>query len=155
MALADKGAVGGNGAPFFDPKNYVNDLALIIEPKSVRRNITRAGSDGPRDEMLAQVTVFRSRSQLDKGEPHEVKLYTITAKKMVRDLDEVLENAKKAGDTAPAVISAIGLWRPADNPKIKVWVLKTPDEDDYEAAAAYYEKREAATQAALDSVPDF
>lgn len=152
MALADKNIIGGKGAPYFEPKNHTNDLALIIEPKSIRHDVPN--QNGARDEVLAQVTVFRSQSQLDKGEPHEVKLYTITPKVVVRDLAAVLADAKKNNDPAPAVIVTIGIWKPPNSTN-KIWVLKSPNDDDYEKAADYYEKREAATQAALDDVPDF
>lgn len=153
MALASKDSIGGNGAPFFTPADHTNDLALIFEPKSIRRDVK--ATKGIRDEMLAQVTVFRSQKQLDDGKPHEVKLYTVTAKKIVSDLDKILAEAKRAGDPAPAIIKTVGIWRPPTDPTIKVWVLKDAQDADYELAVAYYEKREAATQAALESVPDF
>lgn len=153
MALASKDSIGGGkGAPYFQPKDHLSDLALLIEPLSFRYDVPN--ENGPRSEVVAQVTVFRSQAQLDKGEPHEVKTWTFTQKVICRDLIALAVEAKKNGDDSPGLIATLGIWK-VPNSTSKAYVLKTPQDEDYEKAEAFYAQREAALLAALDSVPDF
>lgn len=158
MGLASKDSIGGDLPPFLDPVNHAADLALIFEPKNWRAGTSKykdPKTDLPKvtQNVNTLVTSFRSQSHLDKGEPFEVKLYTINATVLARDLVELLDKAKAEGDSAPALIAV--LKKVPTSKGNDTWVFRVPRDVDYNKVVAYYEKREAAMQAALDSVPDF
>ena len=59
------------GASYFKPANHMNDLALLIEPKTIERNVpsTYAGQTRTRDEVISDVSVFSNQAALDSGVP--------------------------------------------------------------------------------------
>lgn len=152
MALAKKDAIGGNLPPFFKPENHGSDLALLIEPLGVREGVP--GKFGPRDHVRAKVSAFRTQESLDKGQPSLEGVFEINATVLARDLKELLENARKAGDSSPALIATLNHYQPKGGGN-KSWVFRQPTDVDYDKAAAYYEAREAKMRAALSDVPDF
>ncbi|WP_326554691.1 hypothetical protein [Micromonospora sp. NBC_01813] len=152
MALAKKDAIGGSLAPFFKPENHANDLALIFEPLSIREGIV--GKFGPRDHIKVKVTAFRSQDALDKGAPSSEEVVEINATVLAKDLKELMENARKSGDNAPALIATLMHYQPKNGGN-KSWVFRLPTDADYDKAVAFYEDREAKLQAALADVPDF
>ena len=151
MALVGRDAIGGKGVPYFDPKKYVDAVALIVEPRSIRRNVPN--ENGPRDEVTAQITVFRTEPQLRRGEVAEVNTFIITPKRLVRDLDELMAEERAKGNLFPAVIVKLGQW-PIPNTSRKVWVFKQVEDDMYDLAAEYYQEREARTADAIANAPD-
>ncbi|MFC3504433.1 hypothetical protein ACFOOK_26175 [Micromonospora krabiensis] len=152
MALAKKDTIGGDLPPFFRPENHAADLALIFEPLSVREGVQ--GKFGLRDHVKTRVTTFRTQEALDKGEPSSVEVVEINATVMAKDLKELMEEAKKSGDSAPALIATLLHYQPKNGGN-KSWVFRLPRDADYDKAAAYYEQREAKMQAALADVPSF
>lgn len=152
MALAKKDSIGGGYAPFFKPENHGADLALIVEPISVRRNVP--GNFGERDHIKAKVTSFRTQEALDKGIPSSEDVVEINATNLTKDLLEVMDDAKRTGDSSPALISTLNHYQPKGGGR-KTWVFRQPGDADYDKAAAYYEAREQKLQAALDDVPPF
>ncbi|MFY1620020.1 hypothetical protein [Micromonospora sp. WMMD736] len=152
MALAKKDSVGGNLPPFFKPENHGADPALLFEPLGIREGVQ--GKFGPRDHIKTKVTVFRTQEALDKGEPSSVEVVEINATVLARDLKELMEEAKKTGDSSPALIATLLHYQPKGGGN-KSWVFRQPRDADYDKAAAYYEAREAKLQAALSAVPDF
>jgi hypothetical protein len=148
-----KGQLGGGGAPFFKPADHLNDAALIIEPRSIRKAVQ--STNGPRDEVTAYVTAFRNETSLEEGRAYFTQLATFTNKVLTRDLEKVLDQAKKDGDEAPAVIVRIKQWTPKGGGN-KAWVLEELTSGTvFDGALAYYDKREAELAKAIDSAPDF
>ncbi|MFY1688198.1 hypothetical protein [Plantactinospora sp. WMMB782] len=157
MALASKSAVGGDLPPFFKPENYAGDLAIIFEPKTWREGKSKfkdPKTDQPRvtQNVNTQVTVFRNQAALDDGKPSSVDTFTINATCLARDLVKLLDEAKQSGDPAPALIAVLKKVPTQGN---DTWVFRLPADEHYEAAAAYYEKREADIAAAMDDAPSF
>lgn len=135
------------GSAYFKPEDHKNAVALLIEPKSVARDVpnTYAGVTKNRDEVTADVTVFVSQADLDNGRGVEYKAMTFTHGGITNRLSRVLGDevvgrlGKKQFEKAPA---------PA-------WVIDDVDDATFDKVAAYFEAREAAVQAAMNDVPDF
>lgn len=134
---------GGGG--WFKPADNVDALAIMIEVKGFDRQ--RPTPNGPKDSALCDVTVFMTEAALENGTPDTISVgQRIEQTVLARDLASLVNSAtivtvtqieaKKAGQR-PAWV-----WRPASGAaKAKVM--------------AYYQVREAAVAAALESVPDF
>lgn len=62
------------GGTFFKPLDHMNDIALLIEPVRVDRDVPNnyQGRTTNRDEVTAHVTVFGSQGALDSGAPTAV-----------------------------------------------------------------------------------
>lgn len=154
MALAPKGSIGGGLAPFFNGKEHLNDLVLIIEPKSVKSGIESKfknpdGSPKTRTIVNAKVTTFLNEPQLEEGRP-TVGDFAFGDTLLAADLAKILEEDKSGN---PAVIASIKLIKNKSGTESPVF--REPEAGVYEAAAAYYEKREAGISAAMESAPDF
>lgn len=159
MALT-KGAIGGGGPQYFKPADHVGDVALIIEPRNIRKGVKtnfrdRDGGQVIRDEAVAFVTAFRSETSLEEGRPYFQQLVTFTNKKFVEDCERLLEQGKRDGDENPAAIVRLEQWQPKGGGN-KVWIFKELTEGAaYDAAVAYYERREAELAKAIEEAPDF
>lgn len=158
MALAKKDSIGGDLPPFLDPAKHAADLALILEPASVRLGKSKYLDPETKlpkttQNVNARVTIFRTQADLDKGQPFEDKVYTVNATVLARDLVELMEKAKASGDSSPALVAVVK--KVPTKGGNDTWVFRLPTEADYDKAVAYYEGREAKLQAALADVPDF
>jgi hypothetical protein len=81
------------GASYFKPAEHMTDLALLIEPKSVAKNVpsTYNNQTRNRDEVIADIAVFSNQAELDSGNPGKVMksckivhgMLTSTAEKLV------------------------------------------------------------------------
>lgn len=62
------------GASYFAPKNHMTSLALLIEPKTIERNVpsTYNNQTRNRDEVLADISVFENQAALDSATPTTV-----------------------------------------------------------------------------------
>ncbi|MEU7570349.1 hypothetical protein [Micromonospora sp. NPDC049240] len=132
---------------FFKPAEHMNDLALLIEPKSIRKNVphTYQGVSSVRDELTADITVFRTEESLDKAQPSRViKGATIAHKYLVADLEAAI------GQVFLGVVTK----KPFKNGG-SGFVWKSVDPSTEAKAANYFTNREAAISAALDDAPDF
>lgn len=135
------------GATFFKPAEYESAVALLIEPKSVQRDVpnTYLGVTKNRDEVTGDVTVFWSEADLAAGKGVEVKGVTFghpgITNKLSRALNESVVGrlGKKKFDKSPA---------PA-------WVINPVDPETFDKVASYYNSREAAVAEAIASVPSF
>lgn len=152
MALAKKDAIGSGLAPFFKPGDHVSDLALVIEPTKLRKDVP--SQFGPRDHVVAKVYSFRTGESLDKGKPSSEQTVDIGDTNLVKDLKQVMDDAKTAGDDSPALIATLQHYQPKNGGK-KTWVFRLPQDGDYDKAAAWYEARAAAEKEALANVPGF
>ncbi|TCC19977.1 hypothetical protein [Kribbella sindirgiensis] len=134
---------GGSGS-FFTPAKHVSDLALIIEAKSVRRDVpnTFNGVTTNRDEVTADITVFRNSQNIETRTPHEVMKNAIIHSSVL---------AKEAETNIGTPLLA-KVAKPSG--KNYYAFLEVPA--DIEAAVAeYFEKRESALADAMADVPDF
>lgn len=146
MGLKRSSEIAG-GSSFFKPAEFESAVALLIEPKSVQRDVpnTYAGQTKNRDEVTADVTVFASQSDLDNGNGVEHKDMTFTHPGITNRLSRAVGEAvvgkmgKKQFEKAPA---------PA-------WVVDDVDDPTFDKVSDYYEKREEAVKAALDDAPGF
>lgn len=68
-----------SGASFFPVKDHLNDVALMVEPKSVQLDVpnTYQGRTTTRDEVRCDVTVFANASSLDQGLPTKIYKDTV------------------------------------------------------------------------------
>lgn len=59
------------GGSYFKPKEHGNDLALLVEPRSINKDVpnTYQGRTTMRDEAVCDITVFGTSEALDKGTP--------------------------------------------------------------------------------------
>lgn len=59
------------GGAFFKPAEHMNDLALLIEPKKIDRDVRSEyqGNERIRDEVTADVTVFGTQESIDTKTP--------------------------------------------------------------------------------------
>lgn len=155
MAIAKKGSLGSGGAPFFKPADHVNDAALIIEPRTIRKNVRTGdknddGSDKLRDEVVALVIAFKNETSALEGRPFQNGLQTFTNSVLVKDLERF------GIGTGDAVIVKLRQWQ-IPNSRNKAWVFNEDDvpDDVRVAVTAFYEKRESEVAKAIEDAPDF
>lgn len=146
MALKRMSDVQG-GSAFFKPKEYETAVALLIEPKSIARDVPNEymGVSKPRDEVTGDVTVFLSAADLASGRGVEVKGAVFTHAGITNRLGRAI---------GEAVVGKMGqeVFKPGQNP---AWVVADVDDATYEKVAEFYEAREAAVAEALASTPSF
>lgn len=155
MAIAKKGAIGGVGAPYFKPADHVGDVAIIIEPRSIRKNVKTGdknddGTDKLRDEVVALVIAFKNVTSALEGRPFQNGLQTFTNSVLTRDLEKF---GIGSGD---AVVVKLKQW-PIPNSRNKAWVFNEDDIDDEvrDAVISYYEKRQTEVASAIADAPSF
>lgn len=157
MAIKRSTDIAGGGN-YFKPEEFKTATALLIEPKSLQRDVPNeyAGQVKNRDEVTADVTVFQSQADLDNGKGVEFKGMTITHSGIVNKIGTEIGDAvvgrmgKKKFPKSPAPAWVID---PDDKPET---VEGTPiDDETFDKVVAYYEAREAAIAAALADVPSF
>ncbi|WP_018728537.1 hypothetical protein [Salinispora pacifica] len=132
---------------FFRPAHHMNDLALLIETKSIRRNVpnTYQGVTSTRDEVVADITIFSTSESLDKGQPSKVlKGATITHKYLTPDLEAFVDKPFLAIVTRKTFANGGSgfVWRGTD-PSVEGKVEN------------YFTSREEAVTRALANVPTF
>jgi hypothetical protein len=87
------------GASFFKPAQHQTDLALLIEPKTIDRQVpsTFGTQTRVRDEVIADITVFSDQNALDKGEPTTIlKSTKVTHGMLTSTLEKILGGAMVA-----------------------------------------------------------
>lgn len=150
MALKRSSEVQGGGT-YFKPKDFSEAFVLIVEPKAVKRDVAYTPYQKQhvehRDEVVGDVTVFASAADLDNGKAIEHKGMTFTHPGLVNKFSHGIDQA---------LVGRMGqkVFKAGSNP---AWVLDDEVIDDatFAKVEAYYEAREAAVKAALESVPDF
>lgn len=154
MALGNKDAVGGSLSPFFNAKEHLNDLAIIVEPtKFIAKGFKSNYGDGKTDGVEFRATVFRAQANLDEGKPFSIGTFVVTDTNLVKDLKKYMDDGKEKGDERPAQIVRIVHHQPKTGNR--TMVFRAPQDEDYAKAVSYYEAREAGTAAALANVPSF
>lgn len=133
------------GGGWFKPADNKDAVAFLIEVHSFDRQ--RPTPNGPKDSVLADITIFHTMEELKAGTPTSVaKGQRIEQTILARDLETIVGGATIVKlDQAPAKkpgARPAWVWRPVDN-AVKTAVIK------------YATDREAQVQAALDDAPDF
>ena len=135
------------GGSYFKPLEHMLDVALLIEPTSVDREVpnTYKGETKNRDEVTSDITVFKTAEALEKGEPSEViKGCRVVHGMLTSTLDKAI------GQPVPARLEKISTRTGGSG-----YVFRDLSADIEQKLAAYYQSREAAIDAAMDDVPDF
>ncbi|MFJ3775207.1 hypothetical protein ACIPX0_26275 [Streptomyces sp. NPDC090075] len=133
------------GGGWFKPKDNVNAVAILLEVHQFERQ--RPTPNGPKDSVLADVTIFEDGGALAAGTPQVTKGQRIEQTILARDLETIVGGAtivrleqvppKKPG-AHPAWV-----WRPISDASVRTAVVQ------------YANKREAEAEAALAAAPDF
>lgn len=131
---------------YFEPKNHMQDLILVIEGKKFLRDQPHEyqGKKSTRDIAIADIACFRNYEDLEKQEPSLIlEDAFITAQILVADIER---NGWIDGEGGLATIRKPG----------QAYVYRDDFTPEAEAAAiAWYERRGAEVAANLDQVPDF
>lgn len=141
MAVEFAQIVSGGG--FFKPADYASAAALLIEPTAFKENVPTNfknpdGSVQHQDQVIADITVFRTQQDLDLGQPQVVS-------------NAVVGSAVLAKDLAPLVGKAT-IQRVEKAPGKNYWKFALPSPATQTAVVAYVEKREAALDTAADDM---
>lgn len=135
----------GGGGNFFKAADHVADVALVIEPKSVARDVKNEyeGRVSYRDEVTADISIFRNSEDVDKRQPSVVlKGAKITNKALTGEAEQHIGGA-------PLLVVVR---------KVKNYYVFTAEGVTPEAEAAaidWFTNREKAVQAAIADAPGF
>ncbi|AWN07402.1 hypothetical protein SEA_MANEEKUL_33 [Streptomyces phage Maneekul] len=133
------------GGGWFKPKDNVNAVAILLEVHSFDRQ--RPTPNGPKDSVLADVTIFSSAADLEAGTPSSIaKGQRIEQTVLARDLEAIV------GGATIVTLDQIPAKKPGAYP---AWVWRQADNASKQKVVAYATKREAEVNAAMDAVPDF
>lgn len=136
------------GGVFFKPKDYVEATALLIEPSAFQSQVP--GRFGPKDQITADVTVFKDAAALSSGTPSEVlkgaRISSSADGALTRDLKDRL------GKAVIVYLDKVPSKQPGGN---DAWVWRNVDGATKAAVVAYGQAREAALQAAMADAPSF
>ncbi|MFE4451402.1 hypothetical protein [Streptomyces sp. NPDC056796] len=133
------------GGGWFKPKDNVNAVAILIEVHSYDRQ--RPTPNGPKDSVLADVTVFMDAASLAAGTPQIAKGQRIEQTILARDLETIV------GGATIVSLDQVPPKKPGAHP---AWVWRpVTDAAARTAVVEYANKREQEVEAAMDAVPDF
>lgn len=143
--LTDPFATAIGGGTYFNAKEHLGDLAIVIEAKAIKRDQPHEyeGTKSTRDVAVADISCFVSQADVDARKPSVVlKDAQITAQVLVADI----ESNGWIGVPAITVVrkpKRAYVWRNEIDPAVKA------------AAAEWYTNRQAEIEANLAAVPDF
>jgi hypothetical protein len=133
------------GGGWFKPADHKDATAFLIEVHQFERQ--RPTPNGPKDSILADVTVFKDGSALQAGTPEVTKGQRIEQTILARDLETIV------GGATIVKLEQIPAKKPGAYP---AWVWRpVTDASVRNAVIAYAEKREAKAEAAVADAPDF
>lgn len=127
------------GNSYFKPADHMNDLAILIEPKTIERGVpsTYNNQTRIRDEVIADVAVFANQAALESGEPTSI----IKSTKFVHGmLTSTLE--KILGGAMVATITKVNTQNGSG------YVFRDVDSATEERVGKYYTARSEAIAAA-------
>ncbi|MFD7259303.1 hypothetical protein [Streptomyces sp. NPDC059874] len=144
MALVLK-EIPVQGGGWFKPADNVNAVAVLIEVHQYERQ--RPTPNGPKDSVLADVTVFQDAGALQAGTPQVTKGQRIEQTILARDLETIV------GGATIVTLAQVPPKKPGAHP---AWVWRpVTDASVRNAVIAYADNREKAAEAALADAPDF
>jgi hypothetical protein len=127
------------GSSYFKPKEHMNDLALLVEPKTIDRDVpsTYNNQTRVRDEVISDVTVFANQAALENGEPTTIiKSTKVTHGMLTSTLEKILGGAMVATVTKIQTQAGSG------------FVFRDVDAAIEQQVGAYFTSRSEATAAA-------
>jgi len=130
---------------WFKPADVKDSVAFLLEVHQFERQ--RPTPNGPKDSVLADVTVFRDGGQLQAGTPEVTKGQRIEQTILARDLETIV------GGATIVKLEQIPAKKPGAYP---AWVWRpVTDAGVRNAVIAYAGKRDEAAEAAVADAPDF
>ena len=135
-------STGGGG--FFEAKNHLHDLAIVIEAKKILRDQPHEyeGIKSTRDVAVADIACFRNSQDVETATPSVVmKDAQITNAVLVKNVDE---------EEWVGVAAITQVIKPK---RAFIFESKGITPEAEAAAAKWYEQREAKRQAAADDMP--
>lgn len=137
------------GGTFFKPAEYADVKAIMIEPKMYLEDRPNGNFPGKRNELTADLTIFRNQESIDGNvEPEVLSNMLLTNIGLTQDF----ENPQ---DRIEASVFRLVL-KPASKPGFNPFYCWTEVSDDVaHGVTEYATKREAEIKAALDNLPDF
>lgn len=136
-----------SGGTFFKPGDHGDALAILFEPKSIRRDVpnTYQGVTKNRDEVTADITIFRTQDHIaGKRSPEVITGAIVVHGAICSALEEVMGEA------------TIGVVRKIQGKTGNTyWGLKDPADDVFAKVEGWYSEKEAALQKAMDEAPGF
>ena len=137
------------GGTFFKPAEYADVKAIMIEPKMYLEDRPNGNFAGTRNELTADLTVFRNQESIDGNvEPEVLSNMLLTNIGLTQDF-------ALAKDRVEASVYRLEL-KPASKPGYKPFFCWAEVSDDVaHGVIEYATKREAEIKAALDDLPDF
>jgi hypothetical protein len=133
------------GGGWFKPKDNQGAVAILLEVHQFERQ--RPTPNGPKDSVLADVTVFQDAASLAAGTPQVTKGQRIEQTILARDLETIV------GGATIVVLDQVPPKKPGAHP---AWVWRPlTDAAVRNAVIEYANKREAEAEAALADAPDF
>lgn len=136
------------GGSFFKPAEHMNDIALLIEPKSIEKNVasTYQNQTRHRDEVLCDITTFATVESVESKTPTTIQKDVKIAHGM---LTSTLERNGMGNPFA-------GILRKVPTKGGSGYVFRDIENGEYiQALTDYYTEREAAVEAALADAPGF
>ena len=134
------------GGDFLKPADYVGAKGILLEPTKILRD--QPGKYGPRDILVADVTIFNTKETLDGTEdPIYLQGVKITGAILIKDQED------RVGKEA-----TVGKFAALPNPKgdKPIWAVRQVDQAVFDRIVAFLERREAALEATLnEEVPEW
>jgi hypothetical protein len=127
------------GNSFFKPKEHQTDLAILVEPKTIEKNVpsTYNGTTRVRDEVIADITVFSNQGALDNGQPSKImKSCKVVHGMLTSTLEKILGGAMVATVTTTQTQAGSG------------YVFRDVDDQTEAKVGAYYTARSEAAASA-------
>lgn len=133
------------GGGWFKPKDNQNAAAILIEVTSFDRQ--RPTPNGPKDSVLADVTIFGTEADLMTGTPVVHQGMRIEQTVLARDLETLV------GGATIVTLDQVPAKKPGAYP---AWVWRAvTDPTKVKQIVDYAEQRDAAVEEAVASAPDF
>lgn len=133
------------GGGWFKPADNINAVAILLEVHQFERQ--RPTPNGPKDSVLADVTVFKDGAALAAGSPEVTKGQRIEQTILARDLETIV------GGATIVKLEQIPAKKPGAHP---AWVWRPiTDASVRTAVVEYANQREAKAEAAVADAPDF
>ncbi|MEU2854119.1 hypothetical protein [Streptomyces syringium] len=130
---------------WFKPKEASSAVAILLEVKSYDRQ--RPTPNGPKDSVLADISIFHSADHLDAGRPEVFRGQRIEQTVLARDLETVV------GGAVLVTVAQVPPTKPGAHP---AWVWRqVSDPLVVQKVVAYADQRDAALQAAVAAAPSF
>ncbi|MEU0343318.1 hypothetical protein ABZ092_31285 [Streptomyces bobili] len=130
---------------WFKPKDNLDAVAILLEVHQFERQ--RPTPNGPKDSVLADVTVFKDVASLAAGTPEVTKGQRIEQTILARDLETIV------GGATIVTLAQIPPKKPGAHP---AWVWRPlTDAAARKAVIEYASKRDQEAEAAIADAPDF